>query len=164
MSSRSKQLSSHNDSIEYTKMKKKKQSLRQYIIMSLFLPQRSRRVHINCILSLFSFDLGGLCSYNKLNLYVILTQLFLYCHIAFYSYLVYEEEYNSQDNSFYKLYILTLIFCIYPIVLTIFAIYLFINSLACSYDYGSVYAWHRNSIIQFVQNLAFEFTTLYSMI
>ncbi len=164
MSCKSKQLSSHNDSIEYTKMKKKKQNLRQYFIMSLFLPQRSRRVHINCILSLFSFDFAGFCSYNKLNLYVILTQLFLYLHIAYLSYLVYEQEYKNQDNTFYLLYILTLIFCIYPIILTSIAISMFIKSLACSNDYGSVHAWHRNTIIKFVQNLVFEFTTFYSLV
>lgn len=150
-----KQLSSHNDSIEYTimnfqKKEKKYVNMRQYFIKALFLTQRSKRVHVNCILSLFSYECSGLCTSNKLNLYVILIQLFLSLHAGLLLYLLYQQQFREQTNYKLQVYIFSLVVCLYPMLLTFIAVAIFIQSLACSQDYGNVHVWHRNSIIQFI--------------
>lgn len=79
------QLSSHNDSFEYTVMNLQKRSntrnWRLFLIRHVLLPQRTKRIYLNTIHSIFSADFKNLCSTNLLNFFVTAIVLVVLVHI-----------------------------------------------------------------------------------
>ena len=135
-------LTSHNDSFEYNTMNLTRRKMiagnfRQYLIKQILLPQRSKKKSIDSIHSLFSLDFVGLCSYNKFNLVVMMLNIFVYAHSIFFI-------------VSYNLWLLFLVFGLYPMVLSLVSLIALLHNLLCSRDYANLSAWHRNSIILLV--------------
>ena len=102
-SQRFRQLSSHNDSFEYTQLNLQKRSntrnWRLYLIRHVILPQRQKRLYVNTIHSMFSSDFAHLCSTNQLNCVITMKVLFVAVHMGFIIYL----SFLSLDGEEYKL-------------------------------------------------------------
>lgn len=107
---------------------------RLYLIRNVILPQRSKRIYLNTIHSIFSSDIRGLCSSNMLNLIVIFVVLILLAHAAIvvlsaYNFLKDTEqsgiETDMVDKSLWvKLFNIMLLLAtsVYPLIICVLAV------------------------------------------
>jgi hypothetical protein len=113
----------------------------------------------------FNLNFKGLCSYNKLNLYIICLSLFLYLNIAWFILIIHSigdfDSWSSfkpmeQSLAEEQLFIPPLlIFGVYPLLLSIHSFACLLINLICSRDYASMTSWHRNSFIRLFTNMIY---------
>lgn len=163
------QLSSHNDSFEYTVMNLNRRSntknWRLFLIRHVILPQRTKRIYLNTIHSVFSGDFRGLCSTNILNCYVTIIVVFILIHVVLLNLAVYmalekEKELRLEHQYWNYLNVLLLLMTgVYPIVIAVLAVVMLVQNLLCTVEYENMFVWHRNSLFRYVQWL-FGYTCL----
>lgn len=163
-SQRFRQLSSHNDSFEYTVMNLNRRSntrnWRLFLIRHVILPQRSKRIYVNTIHSIYSSDFRGFCTTNILNCLVTFIVMFLLMHsiwIILATYLAFDQKTNTLDmtSTHWRNFnvLILLVIAMYPLVLSILAVVMLIQNLLCTQEYENMFVWHRDSVIRYLQYL-----------
>ena len=133
--------------------------MRQYIIRQIFLPQRSRRRHINSIHSLFTMEFRGFCSHNKLAGFITVLCFFVYLHCAWFVLAIMTRDGVSPVNlnEFYDLTVPgLLVFGVYPLLFSIFSLVIILTDTLCTKQYDSICSWHKNSMMQLGTNIVFS--------
>lgn len=163
-------ISIHNDSVDKAALdiQKRRRSCnpRQWLIKQVFLPQRSRKVNIGTIHSMYSLTVHGLCSYNKMTWVVFLLSLFIYAHFAWLILLVISQiqmeknmpmlKYSFIDEATKKIMIpFILVLGVYPLLFAILSNILLLSDVIFGTAYEALYSWHRNSLLQLWKVMAF---------
>ena len=131
---------------------------RLFLIRHVVLPQRSKRIYLNTIHSVFSGDFRSFCSSNLLNCIVTTIVVFLLVHVIWLILAVYmglEATTPDQKMQHWRNFniLLFLITAMYPLTIALISILMLFQNLICTSEYDNMFVWHRNAVITYVQYL-----------
>lgn len=148
-----------NDSFEYTnknlRKKEKKKNCREWLIISIFLPQRSRRQQIDSIHTMYALDFRGLCSYNQLNVLIMAILIFVWINLGLFCQFAQSEVENGTIFNLSSRIMLMLISCGYPIFFSLMSLLLLVHNLCFDKQYEHMAVWHRNTMFIILQVFIF---------
>ena len=114
---------------------------------------------------MFSLEFKGLCSHNKLNLYIIWIYSIVAALLAYFCLVAEKEVESGEDNTSWKsIALMTVIICGLPMLITFISAFMLVHNLCCDKQYEHMAVWHRNSLFSLLQVLIFTGFLLSSFI
>lgn len=106
---------------------------------------------------MYSLDFSGLCSHNKLNVWITALFVFVGLHACVeVIILVDPDQFVDFTDMITDVWVCMFVFGVYPLVLAVTSTLMLAHSLLFDPAYPVMCVWHRNSIINLIQSITFS--------